>query len=157
MDIETFDFGSRIGPDVQAVLANRYTASNYSHEDLWRLIQVWYANAEHWDNKTLGQCAYELSALIGPLALANPTDRVIGKEQTVTHHAFDFHPEDFDGTERDDGCGGSGSCAIGIADLNCANCELQLRLDATAAHARGDFEKERQRLDTLALIERRAT
>jgi hypothetical protein len=73
VDIETFDFESRVGPDVRAVLVNRYTAPNYSHEDLWRLIQTWYDNAEHWDNETLGQCAYELSALIGPLAYAKPT------------------------------------------------------------------------------------
>jgi hypothetical protein len=69
MNIETFDFESRISPDVRAVL-DKSSSPNYTHNDLWKLIQTWYDNAEHWDNETLGQCAYELSALIGPLAYA---------------------------------------------------------------------------------------
>lgn len=53
------------------------------------------------------------------------------------------------------GCGGIGTCAIGLADLDCSLCEQILRLDAIEAHAQGDYEIERRRLDTLALIERR--
>jgi hypothetical protein len=74
VDIETFDFESHIGPDMRAVLNNK-SSPDYTHDDLWRLIQAWYDNAEHWDNKTLGQCAYELSALIGPLAYAARPDQ----------------------------------------------------------------------------------
>ena len=58
-------------------------------------------------------------------------------------------------SNTEQGCGGTGLCAIGFADLGCANCERQLRLDAIEAHARGDYETERKRLDTLALMERR--
>lgn len=70
LDIDTFDFESNISLHVREVLTKRQTAPNYSHEDLWRLIQAWYDDAEHWNNETLGQCAYELSALIGPWAYA---------------------------------------------------------------------------------------
>lgn len=51
-------------------------------------------------------------------------------------------------------CGGTGNCAIGFVDLGCSNCERQVRLDAIEARARGDYETERKRLDTLALMER---
>lgn len=43
---------------------------------IWALVQAWYDIAERDDDETRGQCAYELSALIGPLAFA--------KQQTTT-------------------------------------------------------------------------
>lgn len=61
-----------ITPEVQAVLDG---AVDYSHADLWKLIRAWYgaarADGADWSaSQARAQCAYELSALIGPPAFA---------------------------------------------------------------------------------------
>ncbi len=68
MDVENFDFESRISPEVRAVLD---AANSATYDHLWELIRAWYDTAERTNNETLGQCAYELSALVGP-TYANP-------------------------------------------------------------------------------------
>ncbi len=106
MDIETFDFESRVGPDVRTVIADS-SSPNYTHEDLWLLIKAWYDNAEHWDNETLGQCAYELSALIGPRceyadtlrSSPEPPDRL---EEQFDAMWRDQYESDFEAAQLDD-------------------------------------------------------
>lgn len=61
-----------ISTDVQAILDG---ATDYSHDDLWKLIRAWYdaarAGGADWSaSQARAQCAYELSALIGPWGYA---------------------------------------------------------------------------------------
>lgn len=45
-----------------------------------------------------------------------------------------------------------GMCGINAG--RCEDCEREVRLEAVAARARGDFKAERRALDALALMER---